>query len=58
MAARLALIPVLILLIAVPAMAQAGTQVPEASSMTLFAMGAAGVIIGRRLAARRGHRDD
>ncbi|WP_162199428.1 PEP-CTERM sorting domain-containing protein [Aurantiacibacter luteus] len=56
MTARFVLAAFATLAVAVPAAAQA-TQVPEASSMTLFAMGAAGVMIGRRLARRKADRD-
>ena len=43
-----------------PAAAQAAgaTPVGEASSTLLFALGAAGVLIGRHAAIRRTHRDD
>ena len=43
----------LLLLSASPALADAGTQVPEGSQFTLFALGLLGVIVGRRLAARK-----
>ncbi|WP_165853554.1 PEP-CTERM sorting domain-containing protein [Aurantiacibacter aquimixticola] len=33
-------------------------QVPEASSLTLFALGVIGVIVGRALAGRRSDSDD
>jgi len=36
-----------------PAAAAGSAQVPEGSSMTLFALGLAGVMIGRRFARRR-----
>ncbi|GGD45254.1 PEP-CTERM sorting domain-containing protein [Erythrobacter arachoides] len=58
MTARISLAACSVLAIAAPALAQSGTQVPEASSMMLFAMGAAGVIIGRRLARRRTDTED
>jgi hypothetical protein len=46
--------PGLILLItAAPAAAQDVAQVSEASSLTLLALGVAGVVIGRRLSMRR-----
>jgi len=43
--------------LASPALAGGAAQVPEGSSITLFAMGAAGVIIGRRLSIRRSKQD-
>ena len=42
----------LLTLIASPALADNGTQVPEGSAITLFALGLIGVIIGRRGAMR------
>ena len=48
----------LLLLSAAPAAAQSSAQVPEASSVTLFALGTLGVIVGRRLAMRRKDRDE
>jgi PEP-CTERM motif len=37
-----------------PALAQSGgSAVPEPSTMVLFGLGAAGVIVGRRLSSRR-----
>ena len=36
-----------------PALAAGGAQIPEASSMMLFALGAAGVLIGRKLSSRK-----
>jgi hypothetical protein len=50
------IIPALALAIvftAVPALASDTTQVPEGSSMTLFAIGLAGLVIGRTFAAKR-----
>lgn len=40
-----------------PAAAQEAAQVPEASSLTLFALGVAGVLIGRSLSVRGKGRD-
>lgn len=37
------------LLTTAPALASGAAPVPEASNLTLFALGAAGVLIGRRL---------
>lgn len=58
---RLAL-AALLLLCAVPAAANAvagaSAQVPEASSVTLFALGVLGVIVGRRLSMRKSNKDD
>lgn len=51
MSARL--LAALVLLSASPAAAQTSAQVPEGSQLTLFALGLAGVLIGRRLSARR-----
>ena len=44
-------------LTASPALANNGAQVPEASAMTLFALGVLGVIVGRRGAMRSKKRD-
>ncbi len=55
MAARLTYAAIL-LLSAAPAAAQGAVQVSEASNITLFALGVAGVLLGRRLSMRR--RDD
>lgn len=41
------------LLSAVPAWAGNAAQVPEGSNLTLFAIGIAGVLIGRHASARR-----
>ena len=49
-----------LVLIVAPAEAaaqSASTQVPEGSSVTLFALGLAGILLGRRLAARRDRKD-
>jgi hypothetical protein len=48
--ARLFLLTSGIALSAVPAVAADGIQVPEGSSLTLFLLGLAGVIVGRRIA--------
>jgi len=45
------------LISAAPAAAQGIAQVPEASSLTLFGLGVAGVLIGRRLSMRGKDRD-
>lgn len=58
MSRAILLLPILFLTVASPAVAQAGTQIPEASSLTLFALGVAGVLLGRRLAQKRSDRDD
>ncbi|RIV85712.1 PEP-CTERM sorting domain-containing protein [Aurantiacibacter zhengii] len=42
---------------AAPAAAEGATQVPEASGLTLFAIGVAGVLIGRRLSMRSKDQD-
>ncbi|WP_374409817.1 PEP-CTERM sorting domain-containing protein [Novosphingobium colocasiae] len=41
------------LLTAVPAHASGGVVLPEPSSMLLFTLGTAGVVIGRKLSAKR-----
>ncbi|WP_229814059.1 PEP-CTERM sorting domain-containing protein [Novosphingobium colocasiae] len=41
------------LLIAAPAHAAGGVVLPEPSSMLLFTLGTAGVVIGRKLSAKR-----
>jgi len=46
------------LLTAAPTAASAAAQVPEASSVTLFALGVLGVIVGRSLAMRKSDSDD
>ncbi len=43
----------IMLLSAAPAAAQVAVQVSEASNITLFALGVAGVLLGRRLSMRR-----
>ena len=62
MVARLlAIVALALVLIAAPAsaaaQAAASTQVPEGNSVTLFALGLAGVLLGRRLAMRRNRKD-
>lgn len=52
MPSRLALAAIA-LLSAAPAWATGAAQVPEGSGLTLFALGAAGVLIGRRLSMRK-----
>ena len=43
------------LLVAAPAQAaEAAVQLPEGSSLTLFALGVLGVLIGRRVSAKKG----
>ncbi|WAT17679.1 hypothetical protein OZN62_12285 [Aurantiacibacter sp. MUD11] len=42
---------------AAPAAAAGATQIPEGSQLTLFALGALGVIIGRRLSMRGADKD-
>ena len=49
---------ILLLLSSTPAAANSGAQIPEASSMTLFALGVLGVIVGRRLSMRKSDKDD
>ena len=46
-----------IFIAATPAAAQDVAQVPEASNFALFAMGVAGVLIGRRLSIVRKDKD-
>lgn len=41
------------LLMTVPAHASGGVALPEPSSMLLFTLGTAGVVIGRKLSAKR-----
>jgi hypothetical protein len=56
---RAALPALLITAAASPAHAWAGVQIPEPSNLALFALGLAGVAIGRRFArARRNHDGD
>ena len=50
--------PTVLALIASPAMAAGTAQVPEGSSVTLFALGVIGVIIGRRLSMRKSDGQD
>ena len=50
-------IAVILLCSAVPAAASGAAQVSEGSSLTLFALGAAGVLLGRRLSMRRKDKD-
>lgn len=45
-----------LVLLARPAMAQAGTPLPEPSSTVLLALGIAGLLVGRRF-ARKGSED-
>ncbi len=54
MLARIFLLIPALVFTSLPAEASDGAQVPEASSLTLFALGAAGVILGRRIARRGG----
>lgn len=42
-----------LVLLAAPANAASGAQVAEGSSLTLFALGLAGLILGRRFAIRK-----
>ena len=43
------LIALLLLVVPAPVMAADASQVPEGSSLTLFALGILGVIVGRKL---------
>jgi hypothetical protein len=47
------LLTVSLLLAAVPAHAADSVQLPEGSNLTLFALGVLGVVIGRRVSARK-----
>lgn len=47
----------ILLLSAAPAAAKGAVQVSESSNITLFALGVAGVLLGRRL-AKRGKDED
>jgi hypothetical protein len=59
MVVRLLLVfPSALVICAAPAAAGDGAQVPEASSVTLFALGLAGVMIGRRLSRRKSGKSD
>jgi hypothetical protein len=51
MVARLSLVS--LALLASPAWAGGGTAVPEGSNLTLFALGLAGMLIGRRASRSR-----
>ena len=44
----------LVILVAPAAASDSMAQVPEGSSVTLFALGLAGLLIGRRFAMRKG----
>ncbi|RPF72227.1 PEP-CTERM sorting domain-containing protein [Aurantiacibacter spongiae] len=57
MPSRLSLAVVLVAIPA-PAAAQASASVPEGSSALLFAVGALGVLVGRRFSIRRSDRGD
>ncbi len=46
-------IPPVLLLLAAPAHAAGGTPLPEPSNLALFGLGLAGLVIGRRMAAKR-----
>ena len=58
MVTRIIVVMLIVVIAAQPALANAGVQIPEASSMTLFALGVLGVIVGRRLAERDKDADD
>ena len=47
----------ILLFAASPASAADGVQIPEASGLTLFALGVVGVAIGRHFSMRRGEQD-
>jgi hypothetical protein len=46
-------IPSLLLFLAAPASAGGATPLPEPSNLALFGLGVAGLVIGRRMAAKR-----
>jgi hypothetical protein len=47
-----------LILLASPALAEGGTAIPEPSNAALFALGVAGVLIGRFGSRWRGRKDD
>ena len=55
------ILPAIALLLPTPVLAQAAVQavarVPEAPALTLFGLGIAGIIIGRRLSLRKSDED-
>ena len=53
----LPVLAIIAVLVAVPAQAAGGIPLPEAPNIMLFALGVAGVIVGRRLAMRGGGKD-
>lgn len=53
MARLLIVLALAMVMFAAPAQAADSAQVPEGSSVTLFAIGLAGVILGRRLSRRK-----
>ena len=55
---RSLLFPLFVFAGAAPAHAWAGVQIPEPSNMALFALGLAGVAIGRRFSRARRSPDD
>ena len=46
-------LPFVLLFLAAPAHAAEGTPLPEPSNLALFGLGLAGLVIGRRMAAKR-----